>query len=81
MSELDTKELSNMAKKTAEEIPQFYGATRRIVEGGIVYNQGDRILDSLVSYDRLVFMLARGWILSNQPLGEQMQEDVEEVRS
>ena len=58
-------------------------STRRLVENAIVYNRGDVVRDELVSYDRLVFLLAKEFILpvgGFEALDEPLFTDVMEMR-
>jgi len=56
-------------------------STRRMVENGVVYRKGDVILHEFIPHDRLVFLLARefvlpvgGWDALDEPLFTDVME-------
>ena len=78
--------MKEVKEKNAEEIMEFPLLTcqqGRLVEGGVVFLRGDSIIEGLIPYDRLVFLLAKEWIIPSRgydDLPEPYFTDVMEVR-
>ena len=65
-----------------EDMPDLI-AQVRLVEAGIVHKVGDEFAADIVDYDRLVFVLAKEWVLPVggwQELPEPLLSDVDELR-
>ena len=65
-----------------EDMPDLI-AQVRLVEAGIVHKVGDEFAPDIVDYDRLVFVLAKEWVLPVggwQELPEPLLSDVDELR-
>ena len=73
--------MKTVKKKKAPEMERNYGMPNlvcmqyRMVEGGIVYFKGDKIIADTILYKRLVFLLAKehlypvgGWQALPEPL-------------
>jgi len=55
----------------------------RLVEAGVIHKIGDEFEPDIVEYDRLVFVLAKEWVLPVggwQELPEPLFSDVDELR-